>query len=312
LKFKPGHVMPPADKIVPVMAYPVFSMPTYQSIVDLGIDFFCPNLNLIPNNTITLTESNQRFIEAFMVGLNHEMGRELLWREYPTDQRGSYFRQFWDSSDAVNTASASETTHAEQNLDIKKIHEWPASALLGMQSARVGMSTPNPLILVIRGELLNRFPDTVIYAQKAKFNGNDFQGVRLLDTELKFPLFSARVAPDLTFIGFDLTPAVARGNRNATVPDPGWFFVIQERPGEIRFGLDTDTNTAPPATWNDLNQTNAAFTRSYLNAANNAVNAVDNRINGKAIQWGFNSTNMAEILYQNPVLLAVHADDMLP
>ena len=33
-----------------------------------------------------------------MVGLNHEFARELLWREYPTDQRGSYFRQFWDVS----------------------------------------------------------------------------------------------------------------------------------------------------------------------------------------------------------------------
>ena len=31
-----------------------------------------------------------------MVGLNHEFARKLLWREYPTDQRGSYFRQFWD------------------------------------------------------------------------------------------------------------------------------------------------------------------------------------------------------------------------
>ena len=34
-----------------------------------------------------------------MVGLNHEFARELLWREFPTDQRGSYFRQFWDPSE---------------------------------------------------------------------------------------------------------------------------------------------------------------------------------------------------------------------
>ena len=33
-----------------------------------------------------------------MVGSNHEMGRELLWRGYPTDQRGTYFAQFWDTS----------------------------------------------------------------------------------------------------------------------------------------------------------------------------------------------------------------------
>jgi acetoacetyl-CoA synthetase len=32
------------------------------------------------------------------VGLNHELGRELLWREYPTDERGSYYQEFWDSS----------------------------------------------------------------------------------------------------------------------------------------------------------------------------------------------------------------------
>ncbi len=40
----------------------------------------------------TLLRTNNRFIEAYLVGLNHEMGRELLWREYPTDQRGTYFR----------------------------------------------------------------------------------------------------------------------------------------------------------------------------------------------------------------------------
>ena len=46
-------------------------------------------------------ETNPRFIESYMVGLNHEMARELLWREYPTDQRGTCFRQFWDLSAVV-------------------------------------------------------------------------------------------------------------------------------------------------------------------------------------------------------------------
>ena len=32
-------------------------------------------------------ETRRAFIEAVLVGLNHEMGRELLWRGYPTDQR---------------------------------------------------------------------------------------------------------------------------------------------------------------------------------------------------------------------------------
>jgi len=40
-------------------------------------------------------ETNPKFIEALMTGANQEMARELRWRKYPTDQKGSYFRMFW-------------------------------------------------------------------------------------------------------------------------------------------------------------------------------------------------------------------------
>lgn len=39
-----------------------------------------------------VTYPRYRLPKSYMVGLNHEFARELLWREYPTDQRGSYFR----------------------------------------------------------------------------------------------------------------------------------------------------------------------------------------------------------------------------
>ncbi len=42
----------------------------------------------------------QDFSESNMVGLNHEMARELLWSEFPTDQRSTSFRQFWDTSES--------------------------------------------------------------------------------------------------------------------------------------------------------------------------------------------------------------------
>ena len=34
---------------------------------------------------VTLLSTNDEFTEAFLVGLSDEMGRELLWRQYPTD-----------------------------------------------------------------------------------------------------------------------------------------------------------------------------------------------------------------------------------
>ena len=83
------------DVIVPVMTAPSFYLPMNESLKELGLEYFVPNLNLVPQNSVTIFESNQKFIEAFMVGANYEMGRELLWREYPTDQRGTYFKHFW-------------------------------------------------------------------------------------------------------------------------------------------------------------------------------------------------------------------------
>jgi len=61
-------------------------------------DYILPGLENVPQNTVGLLQTNRRFIEAYMVGLNHEMASELLWREFPTDHRGSYFRSFWDTT----------------------------------------------------------------------------------------------------------------------------------------------------------------------------------------------------------------------
>ena len=86
---------------------------------DINKELLIPNLQLIPPNTISLLETNPKFIESYMVGLNHEMGRELLWREYPTDLRGSYFRQFWEVKGVSNPDTPAD---AEQLKDITKIH----------------------------------------------------------------------------------------------------------------------------------------------------------------------------------------------
>jgi len=321
----PGYTIPPPDKIVPVMAYPKFQDPMYIAARDLGVDYLIPNLDLIPDNSVTLLESNQKFIEAFMLGVNHEMGKELLWREFPTDQRGSYFQQFWDSVDAVNIDNDSPLDLALKNLDIDEIHTWGTNTELGTHSPRPGADS-GLLILVIRGDLFKKYPNTVIYAQKAKFKTGSnpkFDPRGLVDNEKLYPVFSAEIEPDIHFFGFNLDAIEARGDRMSSPPEPGWFFIIQERPGEIRFGVDIAGDPSKPDSWDELNQNNASFNGSHLDATNNIVTTnppnnsgpnptTGNLINGKAVEWGFNSTNMAQILYQNPVLLAVHGDEMIP
>ena len=182
-----------------------------KALRDLSQDFLFPGLEHVPPNTVTLLETNSKFVESFLVGLNAEMSHELLWRDYPTDQRGTYFRQFWDTpqQDATSTGST----------------PW-GNAELG-KNAHAGES----LVLLLRGELLRRYPNSVIYAVKAeKINGQ-------LDlsrdaTDERHPLFRGTLKPDVTFLGLRSHPRrghqrsrlVLRHSRTAHRADAlGWM-----------------------------------------------------------------------------------------
>ena len=111
------------DGFVEPMAYPVIDIPMYEPLKNLSPELFLPNINLIEPNSVTLLETNQPFIESYMVGLNHEFARELLWREYPTDQRGSTFRQFWDVR-SFYAPDANAEALREKLRDIRPLHRW--------------------------------------------------------------------------------------------------------------------------------------------------------------------------------------------
>jgi hypothetical protein len=322
------------EEIVDAMAHPDFEDAMYAPLRDISKELLIPNLDLIPPNSISLLETNPKFIESYLVGLNHEMARELLWREYPTDLRGSYFRQFWEVKGVSNPDTPAD---AQQLKDVTKLHTWPAVSLLGAHKPPPGARADvqpgqKQLVLVIRGELLKRYPNTVIYAQKAIDDG---QGNRVIkdkdltptefDQQLKFPLFRAEIEPDLRFFGFDLTIEKARGDTESNDfknDKLGWFFVIQEVPGEPRFGmdiaytptLDTNNNPAddPRDTWNNLawNSFGAAEPPFVTRTPAPTFPRPDAAELG-AHPWGANAAQMAYILFQTPVMVAVHASEML-
>ncbi len=330
-----------AESFIEAMAYPEIDLPMYKPLVDISADLFLPNIQLIEQNSITLVETNQRFIEAYMVGLNHEFARELLWREYPTDQRGSYFRQFWDASSYMNTdTSLTEDELREKLRDIPRLDHWSRNSDLGDHDNReVGGAEEEEVVLVIRGELLKKYPTAVIYAHRARWQMKDGEIDRTVERRLvelspaqeenpprdivKTPLYKAQVAPDIYFFGFDLTAEEAKGETEAAPDDPGWFFVIKERPGEPRFGLDIDKQPTIQV-WNDLSwddvQPGLPGTSIPTNKTFNLIEPTG-ADSEKHPQWeddqhvhwtpNTNAGELAYILYQVPVLVAVHAAEML-
>jgi len=292
------------------------------------------------------------------VGINHEMSRELLWREYPTEQRGTYFRQFWDVSSFLPPQPVPADLK-ESLRDIPPIHKWyktptstqPQRNELGQHNQRLMQSGKTPLVLVIRGELLKKYPTAVIYAHKADWGPEegtkDVNEERIFakltsseeanppTSKIKTPLFEAKVEPDIYFFGFDLDDEEARGTLNPTTTsdDPGWFFVIKERPGEPRFGLDIDKNkndngVARRVNWNNLSwedlptevgnciklpqDDSGAITLQPYDEDLDQENK--NNPDDVQAQWDQNidAAEMAYILYQVPVLVGVHASRMLP
>jgi hypothetical protein len=282
-----GETESRADPLEPILDAPDFPQPMYEAIRDLSQDFLFPGLEHVPANTVTLLETNPKFVESFLVGLNAEMSRELLWRNYPTDQRGTYFRQFWD------------TSAGSDQPDVDMINQW-RDRKLG-ENAGAG----EQLVLLIRGELLRRYPNSVIYAVAAKRE----QGrLELSDPAVEsHPLFRGTLKPDVTFLGFALTDKEA-------IADPGWFFVIQEQPTEPRFGMDV-ANFAKPLpeleTWNDLSWRHLANTEAELKALSHAsTKTVLPEVADKA-KWGKNSAHQAYITLQRPVRIAIHAKEMI-
>jgi hypothetical protein len=265
---------------------PSFPQPMYEAMREFAPDLLLPGVEAIPTDSITLVETNPPVIGAYMLGLNHEMSRELQWREYPSDLRGTSFRRFWAGP-----------------TEMPEIHEWSAESPLGAHVA--AGSGERQLVLLVRGELLQRYPQTAIYAVPAIDRRTPGVGRR-------YPIFRAALGPDLACFGFDLGIDEVRGESDA-----GWFFVIEQPHGQVRFGLDEATTTgrdpAQLTSWNDVSWGDMAASSELLDLLTHAPVAgplVGRRI-GKT-EWGLNGGHMAGATLQRPVRVLQHAADLLP
>ena len=281
-----------------ILAHPEFPQPMSEALRDLAPEYLLPGLEHVPPNTATLMRTNQTFVEAFMAGLNTEMARELLWREYPTDQRGTCFHHFWDTRGAGAPAALAR--------DINDLHRWTQP--LGHN--KPGGTQTNQIVLLLRGELLRRYPGAIIYAARAIGEPGRLRPSSQASDQV-YPLFRGALPPDVTFIGFPLQESDVRGQ-------PGWFFILQQQPGEPQFGLDAPNSFGGVAanlnalSWGHLVSDEAAFRALHHVSSRRGANGLPNTSGFPPnVEWGKNAAHMARITLQHPVRVAIHAAQML-
>ncbi|MCU1428822.1 MAG: hypothetical protein JWL83_2822 [Actinomycetia bacterium] len=281
--------------VQPIMAAPVFTRPMYQALDAYSREWLLPGLSKFPQpDVVTVLVSNARFIEAFLTGLSHEMARELLWRGYPTDQRGTYFRRFWNG--------------ASDEL-VQDIHRFTSTPL----GEHVVASLSGRVVLMVRGELIRRYPDALVLSMLA--GTKDAEGRPIFEdpagnpnTKVLAPiLFHGHLEPDIVLVGFDLTVSEMQA---AAAAGHGWWFLIAEHPTAPRFGLREEPsadNLRDPLGWGDLAVRlggPAPIARGFLDARTAKLVRDSDAVGAPQATFGAHAAATAHVLLRDPVRAA--------
>ncbi len=281
--------------VTPIMAAPRFDRAMYQALDEYNRDWLVPGLGSIKETDfVTLLLTNPTFTEAFLVGLSDEMGRELLWRDYPTDQRGTYFDRFWNEN------------ADELNNDIHRFSRTP----VGSHIAQSAGSTEGRVVLVMRGELFRRYPDAIVVAvrEQRDAQGNPQFADPPADGEEGSILFHAHLNPNYQLVGFNLT--------KTQLLTELWWFLIAEHPTAPRFGLEL-IGKQPPANlqranmhWDDLGpRTFGRFLATGALGGNPTIKDADSF--PPTTGWPGNAAIVARTLLHDPVRAAFDAPSLI-
>jgi hypothetical protein len=277
-------------KVQPLQWSPELPQPLVTRLAEQAPHLLLPGIADLPDAAVLLVEPNPAFIASFLVGANHEMTRELLWRGLDTDLRATIFRQFWD----VRGGSYRHQTASEQEAhkDIAPIHTWSAAAPL--QTQLRSQNSPRSIIL-IRSEFVRRFPE----ARYALVEGRILGRQRTPGTNTVLPLFRGQLTEDIAYFAFTIAPEVARSN-------PGWYFMIEQPMPDTQFGLDQFTDK-PLQSWADL-AWNHFKNSPYLNTADFLIQPPASTL---PLTWGKNAAHTAAITLQKPVRLFIHLQRLI-
>ena len=266
-------------RLEPLMWEPNLPAPLWEALDRLDRRWLLPGLERVtPSDVATALVTNERFIEAFLLGANHELGREFLWRGFPTDQRGTALKCFWSRFDELSSG----------------IRDF-ADGALGSHANGSGIG----VVALFRGELIRRFGDTLLFFALKQTDISTtgrprpvFDEDQQLDAE-----FVHTVGDNVALAGFKLEPDRALSEN--------WWFVVAEHVAEPRFGLDAErepglTNVGPverdDASWSDFDTEPGAFLKVADISKHLAANT---------------AADVAYALFQQPVRAVYPAAELL-
>ena len=221
----------PDDSAQPVEVCTSIDLPSWRFLRDVAPDWLLPGVAQLVRDRVYAFESNPVFVDAFLLGLNHQTLAELRWRNLRIASGCTPLRVFWGRIAAGGGAPLD---------DVRSVGLWSdASPLGGAQHRPPGVDASN-LILVFRTDLFRRYPSTIVSAITAALDGNgdpDFDEQAAPDGSepRHWPVFQGSIGDDVTFFGFPFTPQQGEG----------MWFLLEEPPPGYRFRNDGSPADGP-------------------------------------------------------------------
>jgi hypothetical protein len=208
--------------------------PAWADLAEAFGEWLLPGIGQLDDNCVVPLATNPVFIDAYLAGLNTQLLGELRWRNIPIATGCTPIRRFWDRAD---------TATGQRGDDIVGVASWTPTSTLGDPTHLAPGATGRELVIAVRGELLLRYPTTLVYllsavppgATTANFDADPAESaVRVL------PAFRGRVGADVVFFGFPTVEDTALADH---------WLVLEEPPAGYRFANDVQTPATTGHDW---------------------------------------------------------------
>lgn len=184
----------PAQPLAPPEVCIGLDRPMWADVEDAFPEWLLPGVGAVPEDSVIAVETNPRFVDDLLVGLNTQLLAELRWRNIPVATGCTPLRVFWDRA---------ETTAGARVDDIIGVHAWDPTSDVGEPQHRPAGASGRDLVVLVRGNLFLRYPATMVYLRSAAHGAAaDFDQDPDPALPRILPSFQGRIASDIQFFGF--------------------------------------------------------------------------------------------------------------
>ena len=204
---------------------PGLDIEVWRLLDEYAGSWLLPGLDAAPDDAVMAVTTNASFTDALLTGLNTTTLEVLRWRNLRISAGCTPVRTFWTRIDEQDAAGG-------RLDDIIEIGQWGRDTPLGDPAHRPASDTDGgDLVLVVRSELLLRYPATLIFLVPGDDDGPQLPTASAADATdaseaARFPTFRGSLGEDAVFLGFQGVAPDRLGD---------WWVVFEESPSGYRF-----------------------------------------------------------------------------